>query len=196
MNLVGLPTVEDIAKELTKRFAGNDKLGDQFYGAMYALVAHRDNLIDMLAAGIAIIQPEIGAAYNLVFKNAMLKPALQDAVIPMWLKLDNARKNTTEFNNAIPGLASGINHSTIDHLYIITVSNSQFHQIMNDRIFNPDDYKFFSVNPFDKGHLSKVPYFDGEEPAFYIYYNDVMKKGFVSVSEIGIAPIFPKKNSK
>ena len=79
-----------------------------------------------------------------------------------------------------------------DYLGVITVTQKQFDKIMADKILIPTDHNFYQVNSFNI--LQAKSYFNGEQPKYYIYYNQLSSKGYLHINEIGYAPIvIPKK---
>ena len=178
----GMPSVLDVTKELSEHYAPG------LYGAASAIVKNKDNAIDMGAAGVGLIYPYVGVAYELVLKRIFLDESIKETNLGVFQLVDANWRSTGAFNHVVqnkPMLRGG------EYIGVITVTIEQFYEIMDKKVFVPSDYQFYPINQYNINDISKQ-YFNGEIPSFNIYFNSLGSKGFLHISEVGIAPVRTK----
>lgn len=195
--LPGEPDLEEMGKEVVRRLSGEEN--DNLYKSIKILQSIKEQPVDGAISGLQFaLEAEASFGISLfnefIIKRIMLDPINMDFNIRTFSRIDQNWDRTKAINFQLENLQSMIKPPDI--LGMITVSQTQFYEIMNNKFFEPQKYEFHLVGEFDKTGLSKFQYFNGEEPMYYIYFNNMAKSGILHISQIGVMPIFPKTKQK
>lgn len=172
-----------------KCFRCRKKISDRYEKYLFdvtkVIVENRDNPVDLLAAGAGLLEPHISLAYDLIIKRTFLKESINDINLAVFELVDANCRDLGRFNHVIQNQPMSRGGGYIN---AITVTMEQFYDIMHYKFFVPDDYRFYPVSTTNLNYVSKE-YFNGDKPAFNIYFNSIGDKGFLHISEVGIVPI-------
>lgn len=176
-----------------------NKDNKKLYNAYKNVSDNKDNPVKLAVGGIATILSATGLnwAYDNILVGIMLNDFIRETNITYFSSIDKNWANTLAIEYSIffnPNcIASSNNYKPAlknDYIALIAVSQRQLVEIMNNKFFDPAKYQVVGcpVNGWGDAKLS-----NGESPNFYIYFNKLFDKGFLHISEIGVAPIYLDK---